>query len=328
MPGTRLDVLAIGDAVVDVIADAEEGFLVEERLVKGSMQLLDAGQATRLYEKMGPARETSGGSAANTVSGIAAMGGRAGFVGQVAKDQLGEVFTHDIRAHGVEFETPPIDGGLPTGRCLILVTPDAQRTMNTFPGAAHQLSAQALDEEQIRGAAILYLEAYLWRAEGPREAMRAAIRIARAAGRKVALTLSDIACIGRHRADFLGLIEGGEIDMLFANEAELRSLAEEEDFDSALGRFEGKVPVIVVTCSEKGAIALEGGRRVEVPAAPVAKVVDTTGAGDLFAAGVLAALARGRSIEDSLRTGAIAAAEVISHYGARPEADLKALVRL
>ena len=328
MPDTRLDVLAIGDAVVDVIADAEDEFLEREGLVKGSMRLLDAAEATRLYEHMGPARETSGGSAANTVAGIAALGGRAGFVGQVAKDQLGEVFSHDIRAHGVEFETPAIDNGVPTGRCLILVTPDAQRTMNTFPGAAHQLSADALDEDQIRGASILYLEAYLWRAEGPRAAMRRAIEIARDAGRKVALTLSDIACIARHRDDFVALIDGASIDMLFANENEIRSLAEEEDFAAALGRFGDRVPLLVVTCSEKGAIALDRGREVRVPAAPAEKVVDTTGAGDLFAAGFLAAQARGRPVEHCLRTGAIAAAEVISHYGARPQADLKALVDL
>ena len=325
---TKLDVLAIGDAVVDVIADAEDSFLDEEGLVKGSMRLLDAGEATRLYGKMGPARETSGGSAANTVAGVAALGGRAGFVGQVAKDQLGDVFVHDIRAHGVEFDTPPIDGGLPTGRCLILVTPDAQRTMNTFPGAAHQLSEAALDEEQIKGAVILYLEAYLWRAEGPRSAMRRAVRIAREAGRQVALTLSDIACIDRHRDDFRGLIDAGEVDMLFANENELRSLAESDDFDRALERFGANVPLLVVTCGAKGAIALERGTRRSVTAAPVDKVVDTTGAGDLFAAGFLAAHARGKPTEQCLATGAIAAAEVISHYGARPQADLKALAGL
>ena len=327
MTDTRLDVLAIGDAVVDVIADATDEFLAEEGLVKGSMRLLDAEEATRLYARMGPARETSGGSAANTVAGVAALGGRAGFVGQVARDQLGEVFIHDIQALGVEYRTPPSDGDVPTGRCLILVTPDAQRTMNTFPGAAHRMTEAALDPEQIKGAAILYLEAYLWRADGPRAAMRKAVAIAREAGRKVALTLSDIVCIERHRDDFLALIERCEIDMLFANEQEIGSLAGGADFETAVGAFRDKVPFLVVTCSEKGAIGIERGRRVAVPAAPVDKVVDTTGAGDLFAAGVLAGLAQGRPLEDSLRMGSIAAAEVISHYGARPEADLKALVR-
>ncbi|HWH18676.1 MAG TPA: adenosine kinase, partial [Allosphingosinicella sp.] len=271
-------------------------------------------------------RETSGGSAANTVAGIAALGGRAGFIGQVAQDQLGEVFTHDIRALGVEYETPPLDGGLPTGRCLILVTPDAQRTMNTFPGAAHQLASHAIDEEQVRGAAILYLEAYLWRAEGPRSAMKQAMEIAREAGRKVAFTLSDIDCIAKYRDAMLELTASGRLDMLFANENEIRALAGEEDFDAAVKAFEDKVPLLVVTCGPKGAIAVERGRRVSVPAHQVEKVVDTTGAGDLFAAGFLAGQARGLGIEESLRIGAAAAGEVISHFGARPEADLKGLI--
>jgi sugar/nucleoside kinase (ribokinase family) len=321
----RLDVLAIGDAIVDVIASAEEAFLVEEKLVKGSMRLIDADEAKRLYAHMGQARETSGGSAANTMAGIAAMGGRAGFVGQVAKDQLGEIFTHDIRALGVEYRTAPLAVDIPTGRCLILVTPDGQRTMNTFAGASHCLAASALDADQIRSAAILYLEAYLWVPDGPRRAMLDAIAIAHEAGRKVALTLSDIACIDKRRDSFLELIAGGSVDLLFANEQEMKSLSGEEDFDAALATFAGDVRQIVVTCSEKGAIAVEQGRRVEVAAAPVEKVVDTTGAGDLFAAGFLFGQAQGRSVEASLRLGSLAAAEIISHFGARPEADLKAL---
>lgn len=323
----RLDVLAIGDAVVDVIASAEDRFLVEEGLVKGSMRLIDGGEAKRLYAHMGQARETSGGSAANTMAGVAAMGGRAGFVGQVARDQLGEIFAHDIRALGVEYRTPPLDGeDVPTGRCLILVTPDGQRTMNTFAGASHLLSGAALDPDQIRGAAILYLEAYLWVPDRPREAMLEAIGIAHAAGRKVALTLSDIACIARRRDSLLDLVGRGAVDLLFANEQEMRSLAGEEDFDRALAAFADHIACIVATCSEKGAIAVEGGRRVHVPAAPVAKVVDTTGAGDLFAAGFLFAQAQGRGLEESLRLGSRAAAEIISHFGARPEGDLKALI--
>jgi sugar/nucleoside kinase (ribokinase family) len=324
---TRLDVLAIGDAVVDVIARAEDEFLVEERLVKGSMQVLDAEGMTRLYSRMSQARETSGGSAANTVAGVAALGGRAGFVGQVAADQLGEIFSHDIRALGVEFRTPPKADGLPTGRCLILVTPDAQRTMNTFRGAAHELSVDVLDRAQIEGAAILYLEAYLWRSEGPRAAMREAMRIAHEAGRKVAFTLSDIACIGPHRAEILELLDSGAIDLLFANEAEIRSLAETDDWEEAIAAIEGKVRILVVTCGADGAMAVEAGRRVSVPVAKIgAGLVDTTGAGDLFAAGFLVGQAEGRSIEDSLRIGSIAAAEIISHFGARPEADLRKLV--
>jgi sugar/nucleoside kinase (ribokinase family) len=326
---TRLDVLAIGDAVVDVIATADDDFLIEESLVKGSMQVLDADGATRLYARMGQARETSGGSAANTMAGVAALGGRAGFVGQVADDQLGEIFTHDIRSLGVEFLTPARTGGAPTGRCLILVTPDAQRTMNTFRGAAHELDAGALDAEQIRGAAILYLEAYLWRSAGPRAAMEQAMAIAHESGRKVAFTLSDIACIKPHRAEMMAMLEAGAIDLLFANENEIMELADLPDRDAAVAALRDKVPLIVVTCGSEGAMAVEGGRTVRVPIARIgAGVVDTTGAGDLFAAGFLVGYAQGRSLEGSLRIGAIAAAEVISHFGARPEADLKEMVGL
>lgn len=326
MTDTRLDVLAIGNAIVDVIAAADDAFIEREGLAKGSMRLIDADEATRLYERMAQGRETSGGSAANTVAGIAAMGGRAAFVGQVADDQLGEVFTHDIRAMGVEFDTPPVDMGVPTARSLILVTPDAQRTMNTFLGASQNLPAGALDAKQIESAAILYLEGYLWDPEEPRAAMEQAIGIARSAGRKVAFTLSDSFCIARHRDGFLRLIDGGFIDILFANEEEIKALSGEEGFDAAVAAVAPKVETLVVTRSEEGAIALRGGERAEVPAEPVAQVVDTTGAGDLFAAGFLAGQATGRSLEESLRMGAIAAAEIISHYGARPEADLKALV--
>jgi sugar/nucleoside kinase (ribokinase family) len=325
--GTRLDVLAIGDAIVDVIAHVDEAFLAEERLVKGSMQVLDAEGAKRLYARMPQARETSGGSAANTMAGVAALGGRSGFVGQIADDQLGDIFAHDIRALGVEFRTPALKGGLPTGRCLIVVTPDAQRTMNTFRGAAHELTVEALDGEQIRDCAILYLEAYLWRSKGPRAAMEEAMRIAHEAGRKVAFTLSDIACIAPHRAEMMAMLDAGSIDLLFANENEIRELADLADRDSAIAAMQDKVPLLVVTCGADGAVAVESGRRVEVPIARIGRgVVDTTGAGDLFAAGFLVGQAQGRGLEQSLRIGSVAAAEVISHIGARPEAGLKALV--
>lgn len=327
MTEIRLDVLAIGDAMVDVIASADDSFLQEERLVKGSMQVLDAEGARRLYAQMSQARETSGGSAANTMAGVAALGGRAGFIGQVADDQLGEIFTHDIRAQGVEFLTPPISGGEPTGRCLILVTPDAQRTMNTFRGAAHQLTSAAIDPDQIRSSAILYLEAYLWRSEGPRAAMNEAMDIAHSARRKVAFTLSDIACIGPHRAEMMHMLERGAIDLLFANDAEIRVLADVDDRDQAIARLQDLVPLIVVTCGEDGALAVEQREVSRVPIARIGRgVVDTTGAGDLFAAGFLVGFSRGRSIEESLRMGSIAAAEVISHFGARPESDLRKLV--
>lgn len=322
----QLDILAIGNALVDVIAQADDAFIEREGIPKGSMRLIDAGEAAGLYERMAPGIEASGGSAANTVAGVAALGGRAGFIGQVAQDQLGEVFAHDIRSLGVAFDTPALADGAPTGRCLILVTPDAQRTMNTALGASQYLPASAIDGQAIASAAILYLEGYLWDPEESRAAMRAAIRMAREAGRRVAFTLSDAFCISRHRADFRALIEGGQIDILFANEAEILSLNETADFEAAVAATAGHVPLLVVTRSEKGALAVSGGERHAVAAEPVARVVDTTGAGDLFAAGFLAGQAQGRSVGDSLTMGAVAAAEVIAHYGARPEADLKALV--
>ncbi|HEX9932128.1 MAG TPA: adenosine kinase [Allosphingosinicella sp.] len=325
MPDPRLDVLAIGNAVVDVIAAVDDEFLTREGLEKGSMRLIDAGEATRLYDHMGPGREMSGGSAGNTAAGVAALGGRSGFIGQVAEDQLGEIYRHDIRSVGVEFETPAIDIGVATGRVMVLVTPDGQRTMNTFLGAAQHLPAEAIDPKQIEDAAILYLEGYLWDPEVPRRAMTQAIEIARGAARKVAFTLSDSFCVDRHREGFLQLIEGGFVDILFANEDEVVALTGASGLEGALG-LSAKVPVLVVTRSEKGALAIAGGERADVPAEPVDRVVDTTGAGDLFAAGFLAAHARGADLERSLTTGAIAAAEIISHYGARPEADLKALV--
>lgn len=327
MTETRLDVLAIGDALVDVKASAEDSFLVEEGLVKGSMQVLDTEGATRLYARMGQARETSGGSAANTMAGVAALGCRAGFVGQIADDQLGEIFSHDIQALGVEFNTPAKADGLPTGRCLILITPDAQRTMSTYRGASHELSADVLDPQQIRESAILYLEAYLWRSAGPRAAMERAMAIAHEAGRKVAFTLSDIVCINAHRDEMIAMLDSGAIDMLFANENEIRALADTGDREAAIEAIQSKVPLVVVTCGEEGALAVERGRRVTVPIARLGSgVVDTTGAGDLFAAGFLVGQTTGRSLEDSLRLGAIAAAEVISHFGSRPEKDLRELV--
>ena len=325
MTDARLDVLCIGNAIVDVIADTTDAFLDQEGLTKGSMRLIDAEEAERLYGHMGPAREISGGSAANTAAGVAALGSRAGFIGQVAPDQLGAFYKHDLTATGVEFITPAADFGEPTARSMVLVTPDGHRTMNTFLGAAQHLPADALDEQQIADAAVLYLEGYLWDPETPRYAMVRAIEVAREAGRKVAFTLSDSFCIDRHRDGFNELIDGGRIDILFANEDEIQALAGVAHFESAVAAVKDKVETLVVTRSEKGAIATRGGERADVPAEPVTAVVDTTGAGDLFAAGFLAGYTSGKSLEQSLKLGAIAAAEVISHYGARPEADLKAL---
>ncbi|MCW3836449.1 adenosine kinase [Sphingomonas canadensis] len=326
MTAPTYDVIAIGNAIVDILSQAEDSFIVEQGMTKGSMALMfSPEEADALYAKMGPGREVSGGSAANTVAGIAALGGRCGFIGQVADDQLGEVFAHDIRAAGVDFDTAPRAGAPTTARCLIFVTPDGQRTMNTFLGASQFLPASALDEDLIASGAILYLEGYLWDPEEPRAAMRKAIEIARANGRKVAFTLSDVFCISRHGGDFRALIADGLIDILFANENELLALCEHEDFESAVAHIHGKVPVLVVTRSEKGAIALVGDERVTVSAEPIEAVIDTTGAGDLFAAGFLHGQAQGLGIEKSLKLGALCAAEIIQHYGARPEADLKEL---
>ncbi len=326
MTQPALDIVAIGNAIVDVIAEAEDGFISRHGMTKGGMQLIDAAQAEALYTAMPEGREISGGSAANTLAGMAAMGCRCGFIGQVAQDQLGAIFAHDIRAHGIAFETAPRPSEPPTARCLILVTPDAQRTMNTFLGASQFLPAQALDADMIRSAAILYLEGSLWDPEEPRAAMRSAIRLAREAGRKVAFTLSDAFVINRHRADFLALLAEGMIDILFANEVEITSLAERNDFDEAVTLIADQVETLVVTRSEAGAIAVQQGNRYSVPAAAVDRVLDTTGAGDLFAAGFLAGRIAGHDPVGCLEMGAIAAAEVISHYGARPEADLKALM--
>jgi len=324
---TQYDVTAIGNAIVDVIASADDAFITAEGLNRGSMQLIDAARATELYGRMASGREVSGGSAANTIAGLAALGRSCAFIGQVADDQLGEVFAHDIRASGIRFDTPARGAEPPTARCLILVTPDGQRTMNTFLGASQYLPAAAIDAELIAASAILYLEGYLWDPEEPRAAMRAAIDIAKRAGNKVAFTLSDAFVIDRHGADFRALIEEGAIDILFANDGEVQALMGTADVASAVTALSAKVATLVVTHGADGAEAHSRGEHARVHAEPITRVVDTTGAGDLFAAGFLAGQAEGRSLEHSLTMGAVCAAEVISHYGPRPEADLTALVR-
>jgi sugar/nucleoside kinase (ribokinase family) len=320
-----LDVLAIGNAIVDVIADATPEFLEREGLPAGSMRLIDADRAVELYDRMGPGREISGGAAANTLAGLANLGSRTAFIGQVASDQLGAIYRHDLTAAGVRFDTPARPGEPPTGRCLILVSPDGQRTMNTLLGASHYLPADAIDEQLVASAKVLLLEGYLWDPPEPRAAMRRAIEVARAAGRKVALATCADFCVHMHRADFRRLIDEGLIDMLFANEEEA-AILEGVDADAAIESLGRDVPLLVVTRGEKGAVAIRGDERAEIAPEPVERVVDTTGAGDLFAAGFLHGEVNGRSLEDSLRMGAVAAAEVISHYGARPETDLKTLV--
>ena len=326
MTAASLDVVAVGNAIVDIIAAADDALIDAEGLTKGGMQLVDAARAEVLYGKMGTAHEISGGSAANTIAGMAALGRKCGFIGQVADDQFGKVFSHDIRAIGVDFTTPMRGEEPPTAQCLIFVTPDGQRTMNTFLGASQYLPAKALDKVMIERAAVLYLEGYLWDPEEPRAAMREAIAIAKNAGRKVAFTLSDNFVISRHGDDFRALLNAGDIDILFANEGEICTLMDTVDFDAAVAAAAPLAQTLVVTRSEKGAIAIQKGVRAEVAAEPVDKVVDTTGAGDLFAAGFLAGQAEGRNLADSLIMGSVCAAEIISHYGPRPEADLKALV--
>ncbi|MEO6040685.1 MAG: adenosine kinase [Croceibacterium sp.] len=322
----RYDVIAIGNAIVDVMAPCSDELIDRLQLNRGGMTLVDTARAQELYDAMGPAREISGGSAANTLAGLAALGARCAFIGQVADDQLGEVFAHDIHAVGIDFDTPARGQQPPTARCLIFVTPDGQRTMNTFLGASQFLPAAALNEEAIGGASVLYLEGYLWDPQEPRAAMRRAIAAARSAGRKVAFTLSEVFVIERHGDDFRALIADGLIDILFANHLELAALTGEADFEAGLAALAGKVPTLAVTRSAEGAVAISGGERASVPAEPIAKVVDTTGAGDLFASGFLFGHVRGRPLAECLRLGAVCAAEVISHYGARPEADLKALI--
>lgn len=320
------DIVVIGNALVDVIASADDAFLAENGLQKGSMHLIDTAEATRLYGRMGPGREVSGGSGSNAAVGMAALGRRVNFIGRVSGDQLGEVFAHDIRASGVDFTTPYAADDTPTGRCLILVTPDAQRTMNTFLGTSAMLSETDVDYDLIAASPLTYLEGYLWDAADPRAAMAKACEVAHANGRRVSFTLSDVFCVERHRADFLRLAHGG-VDILFANENELKSLYETDDFDAAVAAQRGACEVSVITRSEKGALVLTKDEAFTIPAEPAVRVVDTTGAGDLFAGGFLAGFSEGRALGDCAVMGAVAAAEIISHIGARPEADLAALVK-
>lgn len=321
-----LHAVTIGNAIVDVISQADEAFIVDNNLLKGAMRLIDADEAEALYAKMGPGLEMSGGSAGNTAAGIAALGGKAGYIGKVSDDLLGKVFTHDIRAIGVDFRTPPLPGHPPTARCLIMVTPDAQRTMNTFLGACVELGPADIDEALIRDAQVTYLEGYLWDKDSAKEAFVKAAKVAHDAGRKVSLTLSDSFCVDRHRSSFLDLIDG-HVDILFANELELTSLFEVDGFDDGLEQLRGMCEMAAITRSEKGCVVLSGADRYDVPAHPATQVIDTTGAGDLFASGFLYGLTTGRHPADAAKIGAIAAAEVISHYGARPEADLKQAIQ-
>jgi sugar/nucleoside kinase (ribokinase family) len=321
----QFDILAMGNAIVDVISSESPEFLSSRGIPHGSMRLIDAAEADALYAAMGPGREISGGSAANSVVGAAGLGARTAFVGRVAADQLGGVFTHDIRAAGVHFATAAATDGRPTGRCLIVVTPDGERTMNTYLGACQELDASDLDAALVADAGILYLEGYLWDPPAPRAAMQAAIKVARAAGNKVAFTLSDVFCVEGHRGDFIDLLSS-HVDIMFGNENEVKALYRTDNLEAAMAELARHACITVVTRSEKGAVVIGGGQHWEVPGERVARVVDTTGAGDLFAGGFMAGLVQGRSLPDCARMGCISAAEVISHFGARPEADLRALV--
>jgi sugar/nucleoside kinase (ribokinase family) len=318
------DVLGIGNAIVDVLAHCDDAFIDAEGLVKGSMTLIEVERAAALYERMGPAVEVSGGAAANSMVGAASLGSRAAYVGKVRDDQLGEVFAHDIRAAGVHFDTPVATGGPPTARSLILVTPDAHRTMSTYLGAAVELGPEDIDTELVGRSAITYLEGYLWDKPRAKDAFRVAMAAAHAAGRRVSLTLSDSFCVERHREEFRGLVEA-EVDLLFANEDEIFALTQTRDLPAAVAAVRGRAEIVVITRSEHGSMVVTADETVEVPAAPVERLVDTTGAGDLYAAGFLHGLTRERPLAECAALGSLAAAEVISHLGARPQADLSAL---
>lgn len=320
-----LHVVGIGNAIVDVISRADDAFITANDLNKGAMTLIDADQAEALYQKMGSGIEMSGGSAANTMAGLASLGSKGAFIGKVRNDQLGDVFAHDIRAIGVDFKSKPLTEGDPTARCLILVTPDAQRTMNTFLGACTELGPEDVDADLISAAEVTYMEGYLWDKPKAKDAFIKAAQIAHDAGKKVSLTLSDSFCVDRHRESFRELVNG-HIDILFANEEELKSLYLANTFEEALGAVRQDCQLAAVTRSEKGSVIVGAGDTYEVPAAEVTQVVDTTGAGDLYASGFLHGITTGRPLPECGRLGSMAAAEAISHFGARPEIELRTLV--
>ena len=325
MATVTYDVTGVGNAIVDVLSPTEDTFLQEHGLDKGMMTLIDTDRARQLYDAMGPGVEVSGGSAANTLAGLASLGGNGAYIGKVRNDTLGGVFHHDINAIGVDYRTPAATDGDSTARCLIFVTPDAQRTMQTYLGISIRLGPGDIDEEVIRDSQITYLEGYLFDPPEAKQAFVKAAEIAHAAGCKVALTLSDPFCVDRHRAEFMHLISG-HVDIVFANEDETKSLFEVDDFDTALQHMRGHCEIAAMTRSEKGSVIVAGDEVHVVDAAPVDRVVDTTGAGDLFAAGFLYGLTRGRDLADCGRIGGLAAAEIISHYGARPEVSLEKLL--
>ncbi len=327
MAEAKYDVLGIGNAIFDVLVQTDEKFLADHGMTKGGMSLIDEARAASIYRDMGPATEMSGGSAANTIVGIANFGARAAYVGKVKDDQIGKLYSHDIRAAGVAFETATAKDGPATGCSYILVTPDGERTMNTYLGAAQDLTPDDIDAAQIAASQIIYLEGYLWDPKSAKEAFVKAASIAHGAGRQVALTLSDSFCVDRYRDEFLDLMRKGTVDLIFANESELHSLYQTADFDTALKQLREDTKLGVVTRSEKGCVVVSKQGVVAAPAYPIEKLVDTTGAGDLFAAGFLFGLVRNAGHEDAGRLGALAAAAVIQHIGARPQVSLKDLAK-
>src|SRR3981081_4606530 len=327
MTSAKYDVLGNGNAIFDVLVQTDEGFLGRHGMTKGGMALIDEARALSIYQDMGPAIEMSGGSAANTIVGVANLGARAAYVGKVRDDQIGRLYSHDIRAAGVAFETRPAAAGPATGCSYILVTPDGERTMNTYLGAAQELMPDDIDAAQVAASSIVYLEGYLWDPKSAKEAFVKAATTAHGAGRQVALTLSDSFCVDRYRDEFLDLMRKGTVDLVFANEAELHSLYQTSDFETALKQLRIDTKLGVVTRSERGCVVASKDGVVAVPAFPIKKMVDTTGAGDLFAAGFLFGLVRGAGFEAAGRFGALAAAEVIQHIGARPQTSLKELAQ-
>jgi sugar/nucleoside kinase (ribokinase family) len=322
---SAFDVLGIGNAIVDVIARADDAFLAKHTLTKGSMMLIDEARAETLYGAMGPGIEVSGGSCGNTMAGVASFGGKGAYIGKVRNDQLGGVFGHDLRSIGVSFDTAAATSGPSTARCLILVTPDAQRTMNTYLGACTGLGPNDIDTKVVAAAQVTYVEGYLWDEPEAKKAVLKAFDTAHAAGKLVSITLSDSFCVDRYREEFRSLVRD-KIDILFGNEAEIKSLYQVDSFDKALEAARKEAKIAALTRSEKGSVVIKDGETYEVPAAPVAKVVDTTGAGDLYASGFLYGFTRGKPLAECARLGGIAAAEIISHVGARPETPLKDLI--
>ncbi len=326
MNTAKFDVLTIGNAIVDIISSTEDDFLVEEKIIKGAMNLIDADRAEHLYSVMGPAIETSGGSAGNTAVGVASLGGNAAYIGKICDDHLGKIFTHDIQASGVSYDTRPLEQEPPTARSFIFVTPDGERSMNTYLGACMELGPDDVEEDKIAASAITYFEGYLWDPPRAKDAIRQAAEIAHANGRQTAITLSDPFCVDRFRAEFLQLMRSGTVDIIFANEMEILSLYETSSFQSAIDAVRDDCALAAITRSEKGSLAVSRELTIEVEAHPIEKLVDSTGAGDLYAAGFLYGLTHDLELIDCARLGGLAAAEVIQHIGPRPQTSLNQLM--